>query len=109
MRLASKLALAAALLLPAAGCSTMNQIHAQAEGPAAFGGMRYNAARWALKKTTPGDCFAMAVDFPLSFVLDVALLPVSGINEIVEGGIVVTNADPAIDRPDDPKLRRSTH
>ena len=98
MRLVTKLALALALLLPAAGCSTLNQIHAQQEGPAAFGGMRYNAARWALASTSPGDRAAMVLDFPFSFALDALLLPVSGINEIVANGIVVTHAKPAIER-----------
>ena len=98
MRLVTKLALALALLLPAAGCSTLNQIHAQSEGPAAFGGMRYNAARWALPSTSPGDHAAMVLDFPFSFALDVLLLPIAGINEIVANGIVVTHAPPAVER-----------
>lgn len=98
MRFAISLCLAALALLPA-GCSTMNQIDANVEGPAAFGGVRYTVARWEAKGTTPGDQVAMFFDLPLSFVFDVAILPFSGINEVVEGGIDVTAEPLAVERP----------
>lgn len=98
MRFAISLCLAALALLPA-GCSTMNQIDAQAEGPAAFGGVRYTVARWEAKGTTPGDQAAMFLDLPLSFALDLVIMPFSALNEIVAGGIDVTPEAPAIERP----------
>ncbi|MBL4846230.1 MAG: YceK/YidQ family lipoprotein [Planctomycetes bacterium] len=76
----------------------MNQIHAQAEGPAAYGGVRHVLARWDHPDTTPGDQAAMVMDFPFSFVFDTLFLPLFAINEIVENGIVVTDARPSIER-----------
>lgn len=96
-RFAISLCFAALALLPA-GCSTMNQIHAQDEGAAAFGGVRHMVARWEHPRTTPGDQAAMVFDIPFSFALDALILPFSAINEIVENGIDVTDAPPAVER-----------
>ena len=97
MRFTISLCLAALLLLPT-GCSSLNQIHAQAEGPAAYGGVRHMLARWNHVDTTPGDQMAMVFDLPFSVAFDTLFLPFSGINEIVENGIVVTDARPATER-----------
>ena len=102
MRFAISLCLAALALLPA-GCSTMNQIDANVEGPAAFGGVRYTVARWEAKGTTPGDQAAMFLDLPVSFALDLLILPITGLNEIVAGGIDVKPVRPAVERDRGPR------
>jgi uncharacterized protein YceK len=99
--------LAAVLLLLPTGCSTMNQIDAQAEGPAVFGGLRYGVGQFNEEHATTGDRAMVVLDFPFSFGADLVALPFSIPNELFEGGIFVDPIRPAIERRDPPIEPRS--
>ncbi|MGE0709823.1 MAG: YceK/YidQ family lipoprotein [Planctomycetota bacterium] len=97
--------LAAALLLPA-GCATMNQIDAQEQGPAVFGGLRYGIGQFGEDHAEGGDLAMVILDLPFSFVLDIVALPFSIPNELYWGGIFVDPVRPAIERrAPPPRLR----
>ena len=99
------LGVAAALCLPA--CATMNQADAQEEGPAVLGGCRYAIGQFGEDHASAGDLLMVALDLPLSFGLDLVVLPFTVANEIYHGGIYVDPVRPAIERRGDEKKPRS--
>ena len=84
----SVLLLSLALLLP--GCAFGIQA-SQDEGPAVYGGVRLMVESLTTDEEhlSVGDRILIALDTPLSFVLDTLFLPISIINELVRGGIDV--------------------
>ena len=83
--------LAAVLLgtvLGISGCGTVYQ-SLQPKGPAVFGGTRMLIQQFGHEQSHIGDYFFYALDMPISFAFDGALLIVGIINEIYEGGIDV--------------------
>ena len=86
-----KKVLAAVLLgavLGMSGCGTLYQA-LQPRGPAFFGGTRMIIQQFGHEQSHIGDYVFYALDLPISFAFDGALILVGTINEIYEGGIDV--------------------
>jgi len=95
-----------ALLGPSCGCATIMQAKkAPGNGPAIFGGIRLYSCQIALaagwRKLPPGVMccgppLPLLMVFPdaiFTLVADTAILPVSIVNEVYEGGIRVCDAE----------------
>lgn len=89
--------LLAAVLLTAlvglSGCGTTFQA-LQRKGPAIFGGVRLDIEQFGHEQSHVGDMIFYCLDLPFSLAGDTALLLVSVINELYEGGIDVEPQHP---------------
>ena len=68
--------LAAALLIPLAGCGSIYNL---ATGPQVYGGVRHDV--WAFDHVCKGQ--ALIFDVPFSFAVDTGLLPLTALFELV--------------------------
>ena len=89
--------LLAAVLLGAvlgmSGCGTLYQA-LQPKGPAMFGGTRLIVQQFGHEQSHLGDYIFYCFDLPISFAFDGAMILVSTINELYEGGIDVEPQHP---------------
>ena len=79
------LLMAATLALAAAGCGTINDLTKGDDGQRIYGGVRQDAGMIHAANQQAGIILGI-LDFPFSFVLDTALLPVTLIFALFRAG-----------------------
>jgi len=78
------LALLLAVLLSLAGCGTINDMTKGDDGQRVYGGIRQDAGMIQSNNSTP--VVLGILDFPFSFALDTAMLPITFIIMLIRGG-----------------------